>query len=96
MSKLLRIIILTFLCSCAGITTLEKVDRTKLYNAQFLEKVTLINQLISSSDLAAAESELMSMDESSLSSNEISLKRYLLGDFTLNRKTQKKLRLILN
>ena len=54
MSKLLRIIILTFLCSCAGITTLEKVDRTKLYNAQFLEKVTLINQLISGSDLAAA------------------------------------------
>ena len=90
MSKLLRTITLIFLCSCAGITTLDKVDRTKLYNVQFLEKVTLINELISSRDLAAAESELMSMDEGSLSSNEISLKRYLLGRFYLESKDTEK------
>ena len=83
MFKFIRLTFMIFLCSCAGITTLEKVDRTKLYNPDFLEKVSLVNELINSSNLASAESELMAMEESSLSSNEISLKRYLLGRFYL-------------
>lgn len=79
MAKILIISIVLIILSCSGISTLNKIDRSKLYSSEFLETVSLINKLIEQKQLNKAQAQLTSLDESSLSSNEISLKRYLLG-----------------
>mgnify|MGYP002879520830 CR=1 FL=1 len=83
MAALIKIIIFAFLYSCSGISTLEKIDRSKLYGQEFLESVSVINNFIDRKQLEDAEILLQQMDENSLTTNEISLKRYLLGRFYL-------------
>ena len=84
MAKIFTIFTLLIITSCAGITTLKKVDRSKLYGQDFLESVNKVNTLIDQKKLNEAEIELRKMDESSLTENETSLKRYLLGRFYLS------------
>ena len=79
MKKLLYIIMLILLISCAGIKPIGTIDRTELYSSEFLISVKSITAMIDENNLIEAEEDLRKMDEVDLSENEKSLKRYLLG-----------------